>query len=158
MAQHPRSVGAAALAVALTLLAALPAHGRQCERGTLAGAVSHVRDGDIIEVNGRVIRLNGLAAPEWDEPGGAEATRGMRGLVDGRQVRCELDGERTHDRCAAVCYIEGRDLAAEMVCAGLARDCPRFSNGRYRAAEAQAAAPGATIGGSYPLPSYCRAR
>jgi endonuclease YncB( thermonuclease family) len=29
-----------------------------------AGAVSHVRDGDTIEVAGRAIRLQGLAAPE----------------------------------------------------------------------------------------------
>jgi endonuclease YncB( thermonuclease family) len=48
MAQEQRSVGAAALAIAL--LAASPAHGRQCERATLAGAVTHVRDGDTIEV------------------------------------------------------------------------------------------------------------
>jgi hypothetical protein len=59
---------------------------------------------------------------------------------------------------ATVCYLEGSDLAAEMVRAGLARDCPRFSGGRYRAAEAQAAAAGETIGGSYRLPGYCRPR
>jgi hypothetical protein len=63
-----------ALAVALALLAASPAHGWQCERATLAGVVSHVRDGDTIEVEGLPIRLNGLAAPEGDEPGGSAAT------------------------------------------------------------------------------------
>jgi endonuclease YncB( thermonuclease family) len=156
MAQEQRSVGAAALAIAL--LAASPAHGRQCERATLAGAVTHVRDGDPIEVAGRAIRLNGLAAPEGDDPGGAEATRVMRKMVDGRQIRCELDGKRNHDRCVAVCYLEGQDISEVMVRRGLARDCPRFSGGRYRAAEAQAAAAGATIGGSYALPSYCRRR
>jgi endonuclease YncB( thermonuclease family) len=70
----------------------------------------------------------------------------------------ELDGARTRDRCVAVCDLEGMDLAAVMVRAGLARDCPGFSGGRYRGAEAQAAAAGATIGGSYALSSYCRPR
>jgi endonuclease YncB( thermonuclease family) len=79
-------------------------------------------------------------------------------LVNGRQVRCELDGKRTHDRCVAVCYLEGRDLAAEMVRVGLARHCPRFNGGSYQAAEAQAAAAGATIGENYRLPGYCRPR
>ena len=159
MELRPRSVSAAGLIwlpLGLVLLASGPADGRQCERGPLAGTVSHVRDGDTIELAGRALRLNGLAAPEGDEPGGAEATVAMVELALGRQVRCELDGERTHDRCVAVCYLEGRDLAAEMIRAGLARDCPRFSGGRYRAAEMQAAAAGATIGGSYRLPGYCR--
>lgn len=82
----------------------------------------------------------------------------MRQLVDGREIRCELDGERTHDRCVAVCYLEDQDISEAMIRSGLARDCPRFSGGRYRAAETAAEAAGATIGGSYPLPSYCRAR
>jgi endonuclease YncB( thermonuclease family) len=36
-------------------------------------------------------------------------------LVDGRTLRCEPDGERTHDRCIAVCYLDGADIAAIMV-------------------------------------------
>ena len=49
-------------------------------------------------------------------------------------------------------------MSEPMVRAGLARDCPRFSGGRYGAAELQAAAAGATIGESYTLPGYCRPR
>jgi hypothetical protein len=45
-----------------------------------------------------------------------------------------------------------------MVHRGLAWDCPRFSGGRYAEAELQAAAAGATIGGIYSLPGYCRQR
>ena len=103
-------------------------------------------------------RLNGLAAPEWDEPGGFEATAAMRELVLGKAITCELDGEVTYDRCAAICAIEGADIAAEMIRMGLARDCPRFSGGRYHAAERDAAAQGATIAATYQLPSYCHRR
>ncbi|MGH6916038.1 MAG: thermonuclease family protein, partial [Geminicoccales bacterium] len=78
--------------------------------------------------------------------------------VQGRTVRCELDGSRTHDRCAGVCYLEGQDIADAMVSAGLARDCPRYSGGRYAVIEAHAAAAGATIAESYELPGYCRQR
>jgi micrococcal nuclease len=82
----------------------------------------------------------------------------MRELVQGRTLRCQLNGERTYDRCVGVCYLDGNDIAAEMVAAGLARDCPRFSGGRYRDIEAQAAADDATIRQTYELPGYCRER
>jgi micrococcal nuclease len=129
-----------------------------CPRGTLTGEVTFVRDGDTIVVGSMPIRLNGLAAPEGDEPGGREATRAMVELVEGRRLRCELNGEHTHDRCVGVCYLDGGDISAAMVAAGVARDCPRFSRGRYQHAEAQAAAAGATIGRTYRLPGYCRER
>jgi hypothetical protein len=45
-----------------------------------------------------------------------------------------------------------------MVAAGLARDCPHFSGGRYSDIEARAAAAGATIGQTYELPGYCEAQ
>ncbi|HET6522793.1 MAG TPA: thermonuclease family protein [Geminicoccaceae bacterium] len=129
-----------------------------CGRGALTGEVTRVRDGDTIEVRGVAIRLSGLAAPERGERGGPEATAAMRELVAGRSLRCRLDGSRTHDRCAGVCYRDGADIAAELVRRGLARDCPRYSGGRYAAAEREAARAGATIGATYRLPGYCRSR
>jgi endonuclease YncB( thermonuclease family) len=137
------------------LLFVAPADAAKCPRGTLTGQVTHVRDGDTIVVGSMPIRLNGLAAPEGDEPGGAAATQAMLELVQGRTLRCELDGERTHDRCVGVCYLNGEDIAEVMVREGLARDCPRFSAGRYAEAERQAASGGSTIRVTYPLPGYC---
>jgi micrococcal nuclease len=125
-------------------------------RGTLTGQVTFVREGDTIVVGSMPIRLNGLAAPEWDEPGGAAARKAMLELVEGRTLGCELNGVRTHDRCGGVCYLDGVDISATMISAGVARDWPRFSGGRYQQAEAQAAATGATIGRMYRLPGYCR--
>jgi endonuclease YncB( thermonuclease family) len=61
------------------------------------------------------IRLQGLGAPEGHEPGGGEAAEAMRSLVLRRELRCELDGTRTRDRCVGVCYLEGEDIAEVMV-------------------------------------------
>jgi micrococcal nuclease len=102
------------------------------------------------------IRLSGPAAPEWDEAGGTEARKAMIKLVDGHTVRCDLDGTRTYDRCAGVCYLDGQDDAAVLVQKGLARDWPPYSGGRYAMTEANAAAAGATIRRNYRLPGYCR--
>jgi len=104
------------------------------------------------------IRLQGLAAPEWNEPAGTEARQAMIELVRGGIVECELDGTRTYDRCVAICCLDGKDVAAVLVQQGLARDCPRFSGGRCARAEHQAAADGAAIGRAYRLPGYCGSR
>jgi micrococcal nuclease len=144
--------------LALALIGTATAAAAPCPRGTLTGEVTFVRDGDTIVVGSMPIRLNGLAAPEGDEPGGAAATRAMVEMVEGRTLRCELDGERTHDRCAGVCYLDGEDISAAMVEAGVAQDCPRFSGGGYHEAELMAAAAGAMIGQDYRLPGYCRER
>jgi micrococcal nuclease len=146
-----------ALLLALLLLMA-PQAAADCLPGPFTGEVTYVRDGDTIELGAMAIRLNGLAAPEDDEPGGQDATAAMRELVLGKVVTCELDGESTHDRCAAICQLDGTDISEQMVRMGLARDCPRYSGGRYRAAEQQAAAGGATIRASYPVPGYCKTR
>ena len=115
---------------------------------TITGKVTHVRDGDTIEVNGVPIRLDGLHAPELHEPGGHAARAWMVRATAGRVVVCHLTGERTRDRNVGRCYVGGADLAAGLISSGLARDCARYSGGRYRALEAPAAA-------TMTLPSYC---
>jgi endonuclease YncB( thermonuclease family) len=116
-------------------------------------------DGDTITVAGVLIRLQGIAAPEVEhrnlgikeEPGGAEAAAFMRQLVDGKTLVCDLTDERTQGRLVGVCRVDGRDVAAEVIAAGLARDCPRFSGGRYASLERPEAK-------RLPLPTYCRVR
>lgn len=122
---------------------------------TLVGEVTYVRDGDTIEVDGAPIRLNGLAAPEHNELGYHTAKAAMVTLALGKVVECELNGERSYDRFIGVCYLEGVDLGATMVKLGVARDCPRYSGGRYRDLERIAATNGSTISIIYPLPRYC---
>jgi endonuclease YncB( thermonuclease family) len=49
----------------------------------ITGRVTHVRDGDTIELGQRVIRLQGIDAPESDQPHGDEASRALRQRVVG---------------------------------------------------------------------------
>jgi hypothetical protein len=84
-------------ALSLFLLAA-PATAQE----TLTGTVTHVRDGDTIEVADVPVRLNGVAAPELDEPRGREGKKFMARLVAGKTVRCELNGERSYDRVIGI--------------------------------------------------------
>ena len=39
----------------------------------------------------------------------------MRELMLGKVVTCELDGEATYDRCAAICPLDGTDIFEDMV-------------------------------------------
>ena len=58
--------GALLLGWAAAFLAGQPPEGTRCPRESLAAVVTHVRDGDTIEVGSLAIRLQGLAAPEGD--------------------------------------------------------------------------------------------
>ncbi len=123
----------------------------------LRGTVTHVRDGDTIEIGEIAVRLQGVAAPELRDPLGREAGEAMRRLVLGRMVECVPDGSRSHDRIVAVCFLDGQDIGAWLIGRGLARDCPRYSRGRYREVEASAASRTA-IRAVYTLPRYCKGR
>ncbi|KAA6183742.1 thermonuclease family protein [Thiohalocapsa marina] len=119
---------------------------------TLLGRATHVRDGDTIEVQGVAIRLQGVAAPELREKWGRASKEAMQRIVSGQRLRCELTGERTHDRKVGVCFLDdGTDIGAELISQGLARDCPRFSDGRYADVEV-------TQSRTLPFPGYCRRR
>ena len=119
------------------------------EPTTLIGTVTHIRDGDTIEVSEIPIRLNGVSAPELNEPLGERSKIFMRDLVLGLQVRCELNGEKTYDRFVGTCYLGGKDIGILVIEAGLALDCPRYSGGRYAVSEI------ATAREQIKLPSYC---
>jgi len=116
---------------------------------TLDGLVTEVRDGDTIEVGRIPIRLNGVSAPEMNEPLGPQSKAFMTDLVMGKRLRCELNGEKTHDRFVGTCYLDGQDIGATVIANGLALDCPRYSGGRYSEYEIEGAA------AEIKLPRYC---
>lgn len=120
------------------------------EQSVLTGLVTKVRDGDTVEVGRIPIRLNGVSAPEMKEPLGPQSKAFMTDLVMGKRVRCELNGEKTHDRFVGTCYLDEQDIGATIIINGLALDCPRYSGGRYAQYEVKGAA------AMIKLPKYCR--
>lgn len=91
---------------------------------TIKGRVSHVRDGDTIEVEGVPIRFGSLDCAERETPEGQRATARMRALVSGETLTCHLNGRSSHDRKIGSCQLsDDRDLAAVMMAEGL---CHRF--------------------------------
>lgn len=98
---------------------------------TVTGPAQRVSDGDTLTVQGISIRLNGVDAPEMDEPYGRKSRAAMIDIVDGRTLVCELGGV-SYNRRVGVCFIDGQDIGAILISQGLALDCPRYSGGRYR--------------------------
>ena len=133
----------------LCLLASLPAFAQSEISGT-----AHVVDGETIRVttdHGTIkVRLQGVAAPESQQPGGSEATAFLEQYAEGEPVRCALDGTTFQDRKVGICYVAGRDIAGALIRAGLARECPALSGGRYWSIERPEAQ-------KLPLPDYCNA-
>ena len=129
------------------ILVAAPA---LAEPTILNGMVTKVRDGDTIEVGRIPIRLNGVSAPEMNEPLGPQSKAFMTDLVMGKRLRCELNGEKTHDRFVGICYLSDQDIGAKVIANGLALDCPQYSGGRYAEYEVQGAA------AKIKLPEYCK--
>ena len=140
------------------LLLAIFISSQALAQSVLTGPVTHVRDGDTIVVSNTPIRLDGVAAPERKDPLGPQATAFMRNLVLGNEVRCELNGKKTYDRFVGRCFLGELDVGRELIRAGLARDCPRYSGGRYGVAEMDARRNGKDVSRVYRLPGYCRLR
>lgn len=109
----------------------LPAMAALC--AALQGSPSVV-DGDTLRFGSQSVRLHGVDAEERHEPNGPAATAGLRRIVAGTaHVRCFPTGETTHKRVVAICYTaEGYDIGALLVAHGLALDCTRYSEARYR--------------------------
>ena len=119
--------------------------------------IASVEDGDGILFGDVEIRLQGIAAPELGDPFGYESYLGLNALASGKEVRCELDGSTAgrSRRPVGICFLDGLDVGLAQVQAGLARDCPSFSKGRYRDAEKEAKDAGNDLSSVYDLPKYC---
>lgn len=150
------------LAGVLGLAVVLPAIAAQ-EAGTTAlSGPATVIDGDTIDVANTRIRLGGIDAPERSETcthsSGAQWSCGRwawfeaERLLQGRYLQCADLGARSHARVVARCTLDGEDVAALLIRAGVARVCDRFADAQgvlhtYRTAEAQARAIGRGIFG-----------
>jgi endonuclease YncB( thermonuclease family)/uncharacterized protein YraI len=111
---------------------------------TISGVASVV-DGDTIELHDERIRLGGFDAPESGARCGRSnvyslAANALAERIASRTVICKVTGRDAYGRVTADCAADGVDLGDELVRAGWARDWPRYSGGRYAAAEAEARA------------------
>jgi micrococcal nuclease len=142
---------ASAWIVAGACFAGLSPHPAYAVAQQISGTVTHISDGDTLHVGRQSIRLDGVDAPELDERGGIAARQWLDRLVRGQSVSCAPTG-KSWDRITAICTLpDGRDIGREAIRAGHARDCPRYSRGRYRADETEA-------GRGLVQHSYCRRR
>ena len=83
------------------------------EAGALTGRVTHVYDGDTVSLaaGGRDhrVRLQGIDAPEHDQPYGAAAERHLAGLVLNKEVRLEQMGKDQYGRLLGKLWVQPRD-------------------------------------------------
>ncbi len=120
-----RSHGTGALApvIAAVILAlswvgpAQPAHA--AGSALLAGRVLRVIDGDTVDVrldSGRIrVRLQGIDAPERDQPGGAEATGFLARRLQDRDVLLKPVSQDQYDRLVAIIYVADVNMNSELV-------------------------------------------
>jgi endonuclease YncB( thermonuclease family) len=135
--------------------------------GDLIGQASIV-DGDTLEIHGTRIRLWGIDAPESsqlcrDEDSslyrcGARVANDLDAFLARRPVTCTSMNLDQYGRTVATCSAGGADLGEWLVSNGLALDWPRFSKGKYEAAQRNAEHAGRGIWkGSYVEPWLYRA-
>jgi len=91
----------------------------------IEATVQRVRDGDtvvVINESGReiVCRLHAIDAPEKAQPFGEEASAALREMVEGKEVRVGLTGERSYGREICVIEKDGANINAAMVRLGMA--------------------------------------
>ena len=120
----------------------------------LIGEITHIRDGDTIEVGDIAIRLNGLTCDERGTDLGDRATAHLRSQLKGKTATCSLTGERTYDRIVGRCATEELgDIGAHLITQQLCGRCQRYdSTGFYGEAQRKA---GPFTG---EMPSYCKSK
>lgn len=126
---------------------------------------ARVVDGDTLDVAGQRIRLEGIDAPEAGQrcPGrygggvlgpwrcGVAATNALHEIVASQEVACEAREVDKYGRMVATCFLDGRDINAEMVRRGYAWAFVKYS-ATYIDEEAEARAARAGIWASRQQP------
>lgn len=125
--------------------------------------LARVIDGDTISVADTRVRLEGIDAPEAGQtckrkwfgtwPCGSASTSALAKLVEGRTVSCDARGYDKYGRTLAICFVDGKDINAQMVRQGLAWAFVRYSRS-YVQEEAQARAEGVGIWQGEAMPAW----
>lgn len=130
---------ALACALILCLIPQLfPAESEARVSGTEAiSGQARIIDGDTIEIKGDRIRLNGIDAPEASQSCprqwlgswrcGDAASRQLREIIQKGTVTCEGRERDNYGRLIGTCFVDGRDINAEMVRTGYAWAFTKYS-------------------------------
>lgn len=104
---------------------------------TIAASNVRVVDGDTIELSGITYRLHGIDAPEAGQKCakangktwqcGKSAIAAMEALAFSGTVSCDTRGTDEFSRVIGVCTVDGKDMNAAMVKAGLAWAFRKYS-------------------------------
>ena len=93
--------------------------------------LERVIDGDTFVASGKKIRLWGIDAPEKDHPVSFASTLFLETLLKQGELECkQIDIDR-YKRLVMQCFVDGKDVAADLVRFGLATDYKRYSKGHY---------------------------
>lgn len=101
------------------------------------GGPIRVVDGDTIRVGAVTVRVHGIDAPEQDQtcedrqgrewPCGVFVTERVQARFGGRTAMCDLIELDRYGRSVAKCYVDGRDIGAEIVSEGWAEAYREYS-------------------------------
>ncbi len=154
------------MALALALSLSLPSADVTARTAVGPEPVSgpaQVIDGDTIAIGDTRIRLEGIDAPESGQtckrkwfgswPCGAAATDALQSLLAGKTVSCEPRGLDKYGRTLGVCFVDGRDVNAQMVRQGFAWAFVKYSTS-YVKEEAEARAQGLGIWQGEAMPAW----
>jgi micrococcal nuclease len=112
-----------------------------------------VIDADTLKFCDLKIRLNGISAAERGHITYDSCKIITKKIIHkSDEISCELTGEKTYDRFVGICKLINNniiyDLQEKIVESGCARDCERYSDGRYAKFETDKSR-------NLPLPNYC---
>ncbi|WP_407114292.1 thermonuclease family protein [Bradyrhizobium sp. LMG 9283] len=155
-------------AVVLATLLALVLFSHDVSATGLIEGQASIIDGDTLEIHGTRIRLWGIDAPESSQlcrgnnsllyRCGAKTANELDAFIATRPISCEPVSRDVYGRTVATCSVGGVDLGDWLVRGGLAFDWPRYSKGKYDAAQREADHAGRGVwAGSYVVPWAYRA-
>jgi endonuclease YncB( thermonuclease family) len=123
MPRRMRAWYVVAAAVFSAIIAAVPACPVLDSAGRPLWRVETVHDGDTVtclDTAGKPqkIRLQGIDAPEFDQPHGREARQALAGKLSGDSVRVDGAARDQHGRLLGTLWLGDRDLNRELVSEG----------------------------------------
>ena len=114
----------------------------------------YVIDADTIKLCNMKIRLNGISAAERGHVTYKSCKKIVEKIIaDSETVSCKLTGDMTYDRHVGICAVTKKDITEDLqqkiIENGCARDCKRYSRGKYKIFETEASR-------ELPHPNYCK--